>query len=147
VNAAGDGCDPICDSGVVNAAKDGCDPLCSTGTVNATKDGCEDAGATFSAPGEFKDAGTFTPEQVGTDGGAGVGVIVGGVVGGLACCLLLLAAVLLARKRQEGSGGRRKRTTLSEQGLPPGWSSFIDKSSGYPCYVNDETGEIFFFLS
>ena len=29
---------------------------------------------------------------------------------------------------------------MTDSDLPKGWSMFIDESSGYPCYVNDETG-------
>jgi|TARA_B110000208_G_scaffold166166_1_gene204869 hypothetical protein len=43
---------------------------------------------------------------------------------------------MLAKRRKN-----KKRTSLSEDGLPAGWSSFIDEASGYPCYVNDATGD------
>jgi hypothetical protein len=123
----------------VNAAGDGCDPACSNGAVNAAGDGCEDADATFSAPGTFADAGTFTPEKTGGSSGSGPGAIIGGVIGGLACCLLLIGALVFVKRRQGAGGGRKKMGENSD--LPPGWSSFIDESSGYPCYVNDATGD------
>merc|ERR1712028_312093 len=60
------------------------------------------------------------------------------IAGGAGCCLLLVGALLLAR-RNKSKGGKTK--TMSEEDLPSGWTSFIDDSSGYPCYVNDATGE------
>jgi hypothetical protein len=46
--------------------------------------------------------------------------------------------LLFAKKRKE----KNDRSTLSEDpSLPPGWSSFIDPSTGYPCYVNEDTNE------
>ena len=134
VNVAGDGCDPACDSGVVNAAGDGCDAACTFGAVNAAGDGCEEAGATFSPPGTFADAGSFTPGN-GKGGGDGDGAVIGAIVGSLAGCLLIVALVYLVQQRRQ----QTKKATLSD--LPKGWSSFIDPSTGYPCYVFDKTGD------
>jgi hypothetical protein len=107
--------------------------------VNAAGNGCEDADATLAAPGTFADAGTFTPEKTGGSSGSGPGAIIGGVIGGLACCLLLIGALVFVKRRQGAGGGRKKMGENCD--LPPGWSSFIDESSGYPCYVNDATGD------
>jgi hypothetical protein len=39
------------------------------------------------------------------------------------------------------SGGSARRATIEDaKGLPAGWSMFVDESSGYPCYINDESG-------
>jgi len=156
VNAAGDGCDAVCTTGQVNAARDGCDAICSKGNVNAAGDKCEEADATleppgtFETPGEFAPPGEFTPAKDkdgndvthnsggGNDGdGAGNAVLFGAIGGGVCCVVLLIGALVLAKKRRKG--GRRK--TMTDTDLPEGWSMFMDESSGYPCYVNDATGE------
>ena len=124
--------------------------------MNAAGDACEDAdatledGGTLVAPGEFSPPGEFTPakDTDGNDvtnnsgggddgGGAGNAVLFGAIGGGVCCLLLLIGVLLLAKKRK--MGGRRK--TMTDADLPYGWSMFIDESSGYPCYVNDATGE------
>jgi hypothetical protein len=110
-------------------------------------------GGTLVAPGDFTPPGEFTPakdkdgnpvNQDGESDGDGdkegnAGGIIGGILGGLACCLLLVAVLLFVRHRQQQKGGRSALT--DEENLPEGWSSFIDEGSGYPCYVNDATGE------
>merc|ERR1711865_1371390 len=42
----------------------------------------------------------------------------------------------IGHKRKKNSGKRK-----GDEDLPAGWSSFIDEASGYPCYVNDATGD------
>ena len=153
VNAAGDACAPSCTTGAVNAAGDGCAPSCTTGAINAAGDGCTDPDATFDKPGTFETPGEYTPpgefthakdadgnDVTNTGGGTNkdgnAAVLWGAIGGGLVCCLLLVAAVLLVTKRKKNSGKRK-----GDEDLPAGWSSFIDEASGYPCYVNDATGD------
>merc|ERR1712166_1189521 len=153
VNAAGDACAPSCTTGAVNAAGDGCAPSCTTGAVKEAGDGCTDPDATFEKPGTFETPGEYTPpgefthakdadgnDVTNTGGGTNkdgnAAVLWGAIGGGLVCCLLLVAAVLLVTKRKKNSGKRK-----GDEDLPAGWSSFIDEASGYPCYVNDATGD------
>ena len=153
VNAARDGCESSCSTGKVNAAGDGCESSCSTGKVNADGSGCNDADATLSPAGTFSEAGTYKPPSDnaagdvnnngggGGEGGGGAGsdsaVMFGAIGGGVCCLLFLLAAILLVQRRKKGG----RRATMTNEELPPGWSSFVDEASGYPCYVNDQTGD------
>merc|ERR1712166_518568 len=142
-----------CSTGTVNEAGDGCAPSCTTGAVNEAGDGCTDPDATFDKPGTFETPGEYTPpgefthakdadgnDVTNTGGGTNkdgnAAVLWGAIGGGLVCCLLLVAAVLLVTKRKKNSGKRK-----GDEDLPAGWSSFIDEASGYPCYVNDATGD------
>jgi len=153
VNAAGDGCAPSCSTGTVNADGDGCAPSCTTGAVNEAADGCTDPDATFDKPGTFEKPGEYIPPGEFThakdadgnivytnENGGGNGAMIGGIVGGLSCCLLLVVAALFVHKKKGGVGGGRKKKGKNGD-LPAGWSSFTDESSGYPCYVNDATGD------
>jgi hypothetical protein len=121
--------------------------------VNADGSGCNDADATLSPAGTFSEAGTYKPPSDnaagdvnnngggGGEGGGGAGsdsaVMFGAIGGGVCCLLFLLAAILLVQRRKKGG----RRATMTNEELPPGWSSFVDEASGYPCYVNDQTGD------
>ena len=57
-----------------------------------------------------------------------VGGIVGGIVGGLFGCLLIVGLILFVHNKQQ----KNKKTNA----LPKGWTSFLDETTGYTCYVD-----------
>ena len=172
VNAAGNGCAATCSSGTVNALGDGCDVACSSGAVNAMGDGCEEPGAVlesagkFEAPGDYENAGDFTPNNTkegvvegdgsgddgddgsGDGGGGGTAVV---VVMLLTCAFFVAGMVYLREKRQgpfkEGGKlsqyGKKQTLAMGSEGdaLPEGWESYIDEASNMPVYFNNTTGE------
>ena len=154
MNAAGNGCDPVCSSGVVNVAKNGCDAVCSTGAMNAAGNGCEDPSATYSPPGTFADAGSFTPAS--DDGSGGGGGAVAVVMLLLVCCCLLGGMVYLREKNQgpfkdggalaaygkDGSKMSKQNNVEMTDVLPPGWIETLDEQSGFPLYTNEMTGAV-----
>jgi hypothetical protein len=96
-------------------------------------DGEKDPGSLEEAGG-IRGSGSNSTEGGGDKGEAGG--MIGGVVGGIAGCLLVAVLVYVIQRKNKNS-----KANLTTSGLPKGWSMFIDPNTGYPCYVNDKTGD------